>query len=192
MQRMQRKAFMGLVALALAAATPALAQDTTAAGRTPQPGQKGTDTLTMPGQGGAADTAGYSGMERSDTTGARAPGAVSDTGGVDTGAVPSDTSTQAPPRETAQPGTGTVSESRDPNGFRWTEPSDFARTGQAPPVGATDAVQPKETKDSLTLPGQGGGADTAGYSGMERDTAQIKHKDHKKGHKAEKSDSTKP
>lgn len=181
MQFTQRKVFIGLVALALAAATPALAQDTTAAGRTPQPG---ADTLTMPGQGGAADTAGYSGMERNDPTGARDPGARSDTAGVETGAVRADTGGQA----AAPAGGETAGQSRDPNGFRWTEPSDFAKSGQAPPVGATDAVEQKQPKDSLTLPGQGGGADTSGYSGMEREKAQGKHKDHK----AEKSDSTKP
>jgi hypothetical protein len=180
MQCTQRKAFMGLVALTLAAATPALAQDTTAAGRTPQP-----DSLTMPGQGGGADTSGYSGMERNDPTGARDPGARSDTTGeVETGAVRPEPSAEAAPPAAGE----TAGQSRDPNGFRWTEPSDFTGSGQAPPVGATDPVQPREAKDSLTLPGQGGGADTSGYSGMERDTAQSKHKDHK----SDPSDSTKP
>jgi hypothetical protein len=43
-------------------------------------------------------------------------------------------------------------------------------------------VQHKQT-DSLTMPGQGGAADTAGYAGMERDTShQVK--------KGQKSDST--
>lgn len=148
------KAFTGLVALLLAAATPALAQDTTTAGRTPQPGEQHADTLTMPGQGGAADTAGFSGMERDDPSGAREPGADA----APAGAAPA-----------------AAAESRDPNGFRWTEPSDFAKTGQTPPVGAAGAAQPK---DSLTMPGQGGGADTAGYSGMERDTTG-QHREHK-------------
>ena len=138
----------------------------------------------MPGQGGAADTAGYSGMERNDPTGARA-GRVRHHGrGRDGCRAHRHTSGQA----AAPAGGETAGQSRDPNGFKWTEPSDFARSGQTPPVGATDAVQQKQTKDSLTLPGQGGGADTSGYSGMERDTAQSKHKDHKPG----TSDSTKP
>ena len=51
MEFTQRKAFMGLVALTLAAATPALAQDTTTTGRTPHLGQQPTDSLSMPGQG---------------------------------------------------------------------------------------------------------------------------------------------
>lgn len=192
MERIQRKTFIGLVALSLAAAVPAMAQDTTTAGRGQQPRESGMDSLTMPGQGGAADTAGYSGMERNDPTGARAPGASQDTSGVrqdtsgvETGAVRTDTSANAQRSDTSagQTSTGnTAGQSRDPNGFRWTEPSDFARAGEKPPVGATPAVQHKQT-DSLTMPGQGGAADTAGYAGMERDTSHH-------GKKGEKSDST--
>ncbi|MGH7518648.1 MAG: hypothetical protein ACREOC_14470 [Gemmatimonadales bacterium] len=179
MELTQRKAFIGLVALTLAAATPALAQDTTATERTPQPGQQPVDSLTMPGQGGGADTSGFAGMERNDPTGARA----GDVQPTETG--PQADTAAAPPPSAGQAPTGAAAESRDPNGFRWTEPSDFAKAGQTPPVGAADAVQPKQPKDSLTMPGQGGAADTAGYSGMEREKP---HKDHK----AEKSDSTKP
>jgi hypothetical protein len=185
MQRIQRNAFMGLVALGLAAAVPAAAQDTTTA-RTPQQRQ---DSLTMPGQGGGADTSGYSGMERNDPTGARDPGArTSDTSGVETGAVRTEnqTDTGAAAPDAGQAG-GAAGQSRDPNGFRWTEPSDFARAGQTPPVGATDAVQ-KHPTDSLTLPGQGGAADTAGYSGMERDTSH--HKADKPKSEKSSSDST--
>src|SRR5512134_1622610 len=172
MQRIQRKAFMGLVALGLAAAVPAAAQDTTTA-RTPQQGQ---DSLTMPGQGGGADTSGYSGMERR----------TSDTSGVETGAVRTEnqTDTGAAAPDAGQAG-GAAGQSRDPNGFRWTEPGDFAQAGQTPPVGATDAVQ--KHPDSPTQPGQGGAADTAGYSGMERDTSH--HKDKPKSEKSS-SDST--
>jgi hypothetical protein len=178
MRLTQRKAFIGLVALTLAAAAPVLAQDTTAAGRTPQPG--GKDSLTMPGQGGGADTSGFAGMERNDPSGARADTA----GGVETGAVRTDSN----PPAAAPVGGATAGESRDPNGFKWTEPGDFARAGQTPPVGATEAVQQKQPKDSLTMPGQGGAADTAGYSGMERDSSHTKHKEHKPGTR----DSTKP
>jgi hypothetical protein len=152
------KAFLGLVALTLAAATPSLAQDTTAAGRTPQPGQR-ADTLTMPGQGGAADTAGFAGMERNDPAGAK-----KDTTAVETGAVkPTEPQKPAP----AAAPTGAAAESKDPNGFRWTEPSDFAKSGQTQPAGPANQAQPK--KDTLTMPGQGGGADTSGYAGAERD-----------------------
>ncbi len=126
MERMQRKAYMGLVALSLAVATPARAQDTTTTERTPQPGQEGTDSLTLPGQGG-------------DPTGARDPGATSDT----TAAAAPDTSSQA---AAAQPAGQTAGQSRDPNGFRWTEPSDFAKARPKPPAGATDAVQPKRNE----------------------------------------------
>jgi hypothetical protein len=169
MERIQRKTLIGLVALSLAAAVPAVAQDTTATGRAQQPKESGLDSLTMPGQGGAADTAGYSGMERNDPSGARAK---QDTSGVETGAVKADTSAGAQRSDASgQTSTGNAAgQSRDPNGFKWTEPGDFARAGQTPPVGATDAVQHKQT-DSLTMPGQGGAADTAGYSGMERDTS---------------------
>ncbi len=138
MELTQRKAFIGLVALTLAAATPALAQDTTATERTPQPGQQPVDSLTMPGQGGGADTAGYSGMERNDPTGARDPG----------GEAARDTSAkqQTDPSEQADaaaaPTPGAAGESRDPNGFRWTEPSDFGKAGQTPPIGATGEVKP--------------------------------------------------
>jgi hypothetical protein len=184
MERIQRKTFMGLVALSLAAAVPAMAQDTTTAGRAQPPRESGLDSLTMPGQGGAADTAGYSGMERNDPTGARAPeaqqdttGAQQDTSGVETGAVRTDTSADAQRSEAS------AGQSRDPNGFRWTEPSDWARAGQTPPVGATDAVQKQQPKDTMGVPGQGGPADTAGYSGMERDTSHH-------GKRGEKSDST--
>lgn len=179
MQRIQRKAFMGLVVLGLVGAVPAMAQDTTNTQRTPQPGQQGTDSLTMPGQGGAADTAGYSGMERNDPTGARADtsaGARQDTSGVETGAVRPDTG-DAQRTEAVSTG-ATAGQSRDPNGFRWTEPSDFAKAGQTPPVGATDAVQPNQPSEA----GQAGAADTAGgdslqnppgFRGMERDTTQV-------------------
>ena len=158
------KAFLGLVALALAATTPAFAQDTTNAGRTPPPSEK--DTLTMPGQGGAADTAGYAGMERNDPTGAK----KADTTAVETGAVkPTETETQPAPT----PAAGAAGESKDPNGFRWTEPSDFAKGGQTQP--AAPAAQPdKPAKDTLTMPGQGGGADTSGYSGAERNQPSPK------------------
>jgi hypothetical protein len=162
------KAFLGLVALALAAATPALAQDTTSAGRTPQPGQP--DTLTMPGQGGGADTSGYSGMERNDPAGAK----KADTTGqaVETGAVkPSETETQPAP---APANTGGAGESKDPNGFKWTEPDAWAKAGQTPPPGATEAVQKPNSEPSQ--PGQGGTADTSGFSGMERDTSATKDK----------------
>jgi hypothetical protein len=155
------KAFLGLVALALAATTPALAQDTTNVGRTPPPSEK--DTLTMPGQGGAADTSGFAGMERDDPTGAK----KGDTTAVETGAVkPTETETQPAPTP-AKPG---AAESKDPNGFRWTEPSDFGKSGAAPtpPAGA------EQKKDTLTLPGQGGGADTSGYSGAERNKPSPK------------------
>lgn len=189
MERIQRKTFIGLVALSLAAAVPAVAQDTTTAGRGQQPRESGVDSLTMPGQGGAADTAGFSGMERNDPTGARAPGANQDTSGVrqdtsgvETGAVQTDTSANAQRSDTSAGQTST-GQSRDPNGFKWTEPSDWARAGQTPPVGATDAVQKHQPKDSLSMPGQGGAADTAGYAGMERDTSH-------QGKKGEKSDST--
>ena len=165
------KAFVGLVALALAAATPALAQDTTNVGRTPQP-----DTLTMPGQGGGADTSGFAGMERNDPSGAR----QDTTTQVETGAVkPTEPEKQPAPAPGA-----TAGESKDPNGVRWTEPGDWAKAGQTPPPGATDAVQKPGTEPSQ--PGQGGAADTSGYSGMERDTTG--HKDKSK-HPA---DSTKP
>jgi hypothetical protein len=184
MERTQRKAFIGLVALALAAATPALAQDTTGTSRAPQPGQQGNDSLTMPGQGGAADTAGYSGMERDDPTGARDPGARSDT--ADTGAAPTDTTANQQNQQAAPAGGQTAGQSRDPNGFVWTEPDAWSRAGQTPPTGATDAVQ-QPAGETATQPGQGGAADTAGYSGMERDTSQKQHKDHKA-----ESDSTKP
>ncbi|MGH7628332.1 MAG: hypothetical protein ACREOF_02920 [Gemmatimonadales bacterium] len=168
-----QKAFTGLVALILAAATPALAQDTTTAERTPQPGEQ-QDTLTMPGQGGAADTAGFSGMERNDPTGAA---------GADTsGAAQADT----PPQE-SQPAEAAAGQSQDPNGFRWTLPSDFANAGQTPPVGATDAVQPnKEVETGEVKPSGtdstkwGRETDTdpevqnpPGYRGMERDTTQV-------------------
>jgi hypothetical protein len=183
MQRIQRKAFMGLVVLGLVGAVPAMAQDTTTTQRTPQPGQQGTDSLTMPGQGGAADTAGFSGMERNDPTGARADtsaGAGQDTSGVETGAVRSDTgdaqrteATEGGPVTTGAP----AGQSRDPNGFRWTEPSDFANAGQTPPVGATDAVQPNRQTEA----GEAGEADTSGdavqnppgFRGLERDTTQV-------------------
>ena len=173
MERIQRKTFIGLVALSLAATVPAMAQDTTASGRAQQPRESGLDSLTMPGQGGAADTAGYSGLERNDPSGARAK---QDTSAVETGAVRTDTSANAQRSDTS------AGQSRDPNGFKWTEPSDFGRAGQTPPVGATDAVQHKQT-DSLTMPGQGGAADTAGYAGMERDTSH-------QAKKGQKSDST--
>jgi hypothetical protein len=187
MKLTQRKAFIGLVALTLAAATPVLAQDTTSAGRAPQPGR--TDSLTMPGQGGGADTSGFAGMERNDPSGARAPAAQDTAGGVETGAVRTETAPPADARAPAAAPSGEAAgQSRDPNGFRWTEPGDFARAGQTPPVGATGAVQEKQPKDSLSMPGQGGAADTAGYSGMERDSSKAKHKEHKPG----TSDSIKP
>ncbi len=127
MQGTPLKAFTGLVALILAAATPGLAQD----------------TLTMPGQGGGADTAGFSAMERNDPTGARDQG-------VETGEAPP---TAAPPpqaAEAAPANTGAAGGSPDPNGFRWTEPSDFAKAGQTPPVGATDAVQEKRQESEAS------------------------------------------
>jgi hypothetical protein len=179
MELTQRKVFIALVALTLAAATPALAQDTTATERTPQPGQQPVDSLTMPGQGGAADTAGYSGMERNDPTGA------------DTSAQqqtdPSGQAEAAPVQDTAQATTGAAAQSRDPNGFRWTEPSDFGSAGQAPPVGATDAVQPKKEVETGEVKPSGTdstkwGRETEsdpdvqnppGYRGMERDTTQV-------------------
>ena len=183
MQRIQRKAFMGLVALGLAAAVPAAAQDTTTA-RAPQQGQ---DSLTMPGQGGGADTSGYSGMERDDAAGARDPGArTSDTSGVETGAVRTENQTDTGAAAPDAGQGGAAGQSRDPNGFRWTEPGDFAQAGQTPPVGATDAVQ--KHPDSPTQPGQGGAADTAGYSGMERDTSH--HKADKPKSEKSSSDST--
>jgi hypothetical protein len=192
MERIQRKAFIGLVALSFAAIVPAMAQDTTTTGRAQQPKEPAFDSLTMPGQGGAADTAGYSGMERNDPSGQRAPGARQDTSGarrdtsgVETGAVRTDTSANAQ-RSDASAGQATTGggagQSRDPNGYKWTEPSDWARAGQTPPVGATDAVQHKQT-DSMSMPGQGGAADTAGYAGMERDTSH-------QAKKGQKSDST--
>ncbi len=125
-----QKAFTGLVALMLAAATPVLAQDTTSAERTPLPGEQ-KDTLTMPGQGGGADTAGFAGMERNDPSGA-ARADTSSAGQAD-----------APPQQ-PQPTEAAAGESRDPNGFRWTLPSDFANAGQPPPAGATGAVQPNQ------------------------------------------------
>ena len=175
MEFTQRKAFMGLVALTLAAATPALAQDTTTTGRTPQPGQQPTDSLSMPGQGGATDTAGFSGMERNDPSGARA-----DTGATETGAVRADTSSQAAPPVSP----GAAVESRDPNGFRWTEPGDFGKAGQTPPVGATDAVQPNQPPKPETETGavKPSGSDSTKWGqdtdknrdrGMERDTTQV-------------------
>jgi hypothetical protein len=173
----KRKAFIGLVAVTLAAATPALAQDTTATGRGQQPGQQGTDSLTMPGQGGAADTAGFSGMERNDPTGARDPGARADTGGAETGAVRSDTGANQQNQQTTG-AVQTTGQSRDPNGFVWTEPDAWAKAGQTPPTGATDAVQKRTQPNEQGAPGQGGAADTAGYSGMERDTSGS-HKTHK-------------
>jgi hypothetical protein len=199
MESTQRKAFIGLVALTLMAAAPVMAQDTTATERSPQPGQQDADTLTMPGQGGAADTAGYSGMERQDTSAAGQTGARPDTSGaageVETGAAPTDTgadqadtSAQArAPQTGGQTGGG---DSKDPNGFRWTEPSDFARAGQTPPVGATEAVQPKPSdQGDETGAVQPSGTDSTkwgrdtetdpsvqnppGYRGMERDTTQV-------------------
>jgi hypothetical protein len=161
------KAFLGLVALALAATTPALAQDTTNAGRTPPPSEK--DTLTMPGQGGAADTSGFAGMERDDPTGAK----KADTTAVESGAVkPTETETQPAP---APANTGAAGESKDPNGFRWTEPSDFAKSGPTGAGPAAPAAQPgTPAKDTLTMPGQGGGADTSGYAGAERNQPSPK------------------
>jgi hypothetical protein len=182
----QRKAFLGLVALTLAAATPALAQDTTATGRTPQPG---ADSLTLPGQGGAADTAGYSGMERNDPSGARDPGAQ-DTGAVETGAVRTDTgAVRTDTGAAVKPDTGAQAGSPDPNGFKWTEPKDFTQSGPPAPSGAAGAGPQKQPADTLTLPGQRGGADTSGFAGMERDTS-AQHKPKDKPHKTG-ADSTK-
>lgn len=194
MEFMQRKAFMGLVALTIAAATPALAQDTTTTGRTPQPGQQPNDSLSMPGQGGGADTAGFSGIERNDPSGARDPG-VADTGATETGAVRTDTSVQradTSSQAAPQASTGTTApQSPDPNGFRWTEPGDFAKAGPTPPTGATGAVQPNRPSDSETETGavKPSGSDSTkwgresdknpdvqnppGYRGMERDTTQV-------------------
>ena len=180
MHRIQRKAFLGRVVLGWVGAAPAWAPDTTTTERTPQPGQQGTDSLTMPGQGGAADTAGFSGMERNDPTGARADtsaGAGQDTSGVETGAVRSDTgdAQRTEAAEGGQVSTGApAGQSRDPNGFRWTEPSDFANAGQTPPVGATDAVQPKQQNQPNEQNQAGQGTDSTKW-GRQVDTSGVQN-----------------
>ncbi|HEU5170599.1 MAG TPA: hypothetical protein VFU46_08670 [Gemmatimonadales bacterium] len=177
MRATHRHAFTGIaaaLAIALAAGTAA-AQDTTQTGQTRQPGQspEATEAHDMPGQGGATDTAGYSGMERNDPAGARAGG-----GRVDTAAPARETETG----QAAGQAGGAAGAGGDPNGFRWTEPSELSRS--APPVvpGAaatgreqTDrAGQPGRETEMRDMPGQGGAADTAGYSGMERLEGGVK------------------